>query len=70
MSSATESIFRWCAWQNSSNWGMRAMLPSGFMISQITPEGSSPASRARSTEASVCPARTSTPPSRARNGNT
>ena len=44
------------------------MVPSSFMISQITPEGSSPARRERSTEASVCPARTSTPPSRARRG--
>ena len=38
------------------------------MISQITPEGLSPASRARSTAASVCPDRTSTPPWRARSG--
>ena len=40
------------------------------MISQITPDGLSPARRARSTAASVCPARTSTPPSRATSGNT
>ena len=33
------------------------------MISQITPAGVSPARRARSTEASVCPVRSSTPPS-------
>ncbi len=46
------------------------MEPSGFMISQITPPGSKPAIRARSTAASVCPARTRTPPSRARSGNT
>ena len=46
------------------------MVPSSFMISQITPAGVRPAMRARSTEASVCPARTSTPPSRARSGNT
>ena len=32
------------------------------MISQMTPAGYSPASRARSTAASVCPARSSTPP--------
>ncbi len=43
----------------------RAMVPSSFMISQIMPEGLSPASRAISTVASVWPARTSTPPSRA-----
>ena len=40
------------------------------MISQITPAGLSPASRARSTEPSVWPVRTSTPPLRARSGNT
>ncbi len=49
---------------------MRAISPSSRMISQITPEGFSPAIRARSTEASVCPARTSTPPLRARSGKT
>ena len=40
------------------------------MISQITPEGLRPASRATSTAASVWPARTSTPPSRATSGKT
>ena len=49
--------------------GTRAMDPSSFMISQITPAGYSPAMRARSTAASVWPARTRTPPSRARSGN-
>ena len=44
------------------------MVPSSFMISQMTPAGLRPASRARSTEPSVCPARRSTPPSRARRG--
>ena len=39
------------------------------MISQITPAGVSPARRARSTAASVCPARRSTPPGRAISGN-
>ncbi len=48
--------------------GRRAILPSSFMISQITPEGFSPASRAMSVAASVWPARTRTPPSRARSG--
>ena len=38
------------------------------MISHTTPAGTSPASRARSTDASVWPARTRTPPSRARSG--
>src|ERR1035438_1173752 len=70
MRSATEIIFRPCRAQNSTNCGTRAMVPSSFMISQITPEGSSPARRERSTDASVCPARTSTPPSRARRGKT
>ena len=46
------------------------MLPSSRMISQMTPAGARPASRARSTAPSVCPARTSTPPRRARSGNT
>lgn len=44
------------------------MVPSGSMISQITPAGLKPARRARSTAASVWPARTSTPPSRASSG--
>ncbi len=48
----------------------RAIVPSSFMISQITPAGASPAIRARSTDASVCPARTRTPPLRARSGKT
>ena len=42
--------------------GSRAISPSSFMISQITAAGVRPASRARSQPASVCPARTSTPP--------
>src|SRR5438477_11791036 len=44
--------------------GSRAIEPSGFVISQMTPTGASPAIRQRSTAASVCPARTSTPTSR------
>src|SRR5713101_4102984 len=54
--------------QNSMSWGTRAMVPSSFMISQMTPAGLNPAMRARSTEASVWPARTRTPPVRARSG--
>ena len=46
------------------------MVPSSFMISQITAAGLRPASRARSTPASVCPVRSSTPPGRAMSGNT
>ncbi len=38
------------------------MVPSSFMISQITPLASNPAMRARSQAASVWPARASTPP--------
>ena len=44
------------------------MEPSAFRISQMTPAGTRPASRARSTLASVCPTRWSTPPGRARSG--
>ena len=44
------------------------MVPSSFITSQITPDGFSPANRLTSTTASVCPARTSTPPSRALKG--
>src|SRR5262249_9140895 len=41
-----------------------------FMISQITPAGVSPERRDKSTAASVCPRRSSTPPGRARRGKT
>jgi len=50
--------------------GTRAMVPSSFMISQITAAGVRPARRARSTPASVCPVRLSTPPGRAVSGKT
>ena len=46
-----------------------ARSPVSFRISQSTPAGISPAIRARSTAASVCPARRSTPPSFATSGN-
>ncbi len=49
---------------------MRAMVPSSFMISQITPAGLNPANRARSTEPSVWPVLTNTPPFLARMGKT
>src|SRR5262245_127971 len=39
------------------------MVPSSFITSQMTPAGMSPASRARSTAASVWPVRSRTPPS-------
>ena len=64
------TIFSSCRAQYSSRSGTRAMDPSSFMISQITPDGLSPARRARSTDASVWPVRSSTPPSLALSGNT
>ena len=63
-------IFSPCFWAKATRSGSRAMLPSSRMISQMTPAGFSPARRAMSTAASVWPARTSTPPSRARSGKT
>ncbi len=63
-------ISRPCFLANLVSSGTRAIVPSSFMISQMTPAGYRPAMRARSTAASVCPARTITPPSRARSGNT
>ena len=62
-------IFRPCREAKRLRSGRRAIVPSAFMISQQTAAGRRPASRQRSTVASVCPARTSTPPSRARSGN-
>ena len=61
-------IFSPCFSQYSSRSGTRAIVPSSFMTSQITPDGLSPASRARSTPASVWPVRSSTPPSFAFSG--
>ena len=54
-----------CSCANLIKSGRRAIVPSSLSTSQITEAGSSPASCARSQPASVCPARTSTPPSRA-----
>ena len=68
MRSAMVPIFSACRRANSSSCGRRAMVPSSFMTSHSTPTGLSPASRHRSTAASVCPARTSTPPRRERSG--
>ncbi len=59
-----------CFSAKRSRSGIRAMVPSSFMISQMTPAGVRSARRARSTEPSVCPVRTRTPPLRARSGNT
>lgn len=61
-------IFNLCFFANSKRSGVRAMVPSSLMISQMTPAGSRPARRARSTAASVWPARFRTPISRARRG--
>src|SRR5580704_16522387 len=68
MMSATLRIRRPCLRAKTSRSGMRAMVPSSFMISQMTPEGVRPARRAMSTEPSVWPVRTRTPPRRARSG--
>ena len=61
--SAIDTTGMSCLREISSSCGLRAIVPSGFMISQITDAGDLPASLARSTDPSVCPARTSTPPS-------
>jgi hypothetical protein len=61
-------IFRPCSWAKATRSGSRAIDPSSFMISQITPAGLRPAMRLMSTAASVWPARTSTPPSLATSG--
>ena len=63
-------IFSPCRSQYGTRSGTRAIVPSSFMISQTTPDGVKPASRARSTEASVWPMRSSTPPGFARSGKT
>ena len=68
MRSAIVPILMPCSAQNSCRSGSRAMVPSSFMISQITAEGVQPASAARSQPASVWPARMSTPPSTACSG--
>ncbi len=46
------------------------MVPSSFMTSQMTPAGTRPASRARSTDPSVWPTRSRTPPGDALSGKT
>ena len=70
MRSRTAAILRLCSSANFSRSGIRAIVPSSFMISQMTAAGFNPASTARSTLPSVCPARVSTPPGWARSGNT
>ena len=56
--------------EKASSCDPRAIVPSSFMTSQSTPPGVSPASRVRSTAASVWPRRSSTPRGRARRGKT
>src|SRR5512132_2302196 len=68
--SAMVAIFSPWNWAKRIRSGVRAIVPSSFMTSQMTPDGVRPARRAMSTPASVWPARTSTPPSRASSGNT
>src|SRR5215208_3037804 len=67
---ATVTILTPCSAENFSRSGTRAIVPSAFMIAQMTPAGLRPASRERSTAASVWPARCRTPPGRARKGKT
>ncbi len=68
--SAMVPIFRPCSRAKRSRSGSRAIVPSSFMISQITAAGVSPAIADRSHPASVWPARISTPPSCASSGKT
>ncbi len=63
-------ILSLCPAANSTRSGRRAIVPSSRMISHRTAAGASPASRARSQQASVWPARTSTPPGWAISGKT
>src|SRR4051795_13481479 len=63
-------IFSACLKQYAARSSARAIEPSSFWISQITPAGISPASRARSIDASVWPVRSSTPPDLALSGCT
>ena len=56
-------ILRPCSARNRCRSGRRAIVPSSFMISQITAAGVQAGQAARSQPASVWPARISTPPS-------
>src|SRR2546428_832556 len=69
MRSAIVIISRPWRFANRASCGTRAIVPSSFITSQITPAGYRPAIRARSTAASVWPVRTRTPPVRERSGN-
>ncbi len=63
-----EMMVRPCLRANGISSGSRSISPSSPAISTMAPAGRRPASRARSTAASVCPLRTRTPPGRARSG--
>ena len=64
-----EEAYPGCFLAKVASCGNRAIVPSVFMISQMTAAGWRSAIRARSTLASVCPARRRTPPCFARSGN-
>ena len=63
-----EMIVRPCLRANGISSGSRSIRPSSPAISTMAPAGRRPASRARSTAASVWPLRTRTPPGLARSG--
>ena len=67
--SLIEIIFNFSFLAICISWGIRAMVPSAFITSTSTPASSKPAMRARSTVASVWPARRNTPPVLAFKGN-
>ena len=66
--SATVISFIECVLANSNSSSRLAIVPSGFRISQITPDGVRPANLAKSTAVSVCPDLFKTPPSLAIRG--
>ena len=70
LKSEIEAILILCCFANLIRSGNRAISPSSFIISQITPEGFDLASLAISITASVCPALINVPPSLAINGKT
>ena len=59
-----------CFCAKAATSGPRITVPSSFISSDRTPTGGRPASRHKSTQASVWPERISTPPWRASRGNT
>ena len=63
ISCSMEMISSWCCRARAKSPSRSARLPDSSRISQSTPAGGSPASRAKSTAASVWPALRSTPPS-------